>query len=743
MPIKDRIADTFFDRCFTSYAHEGLFLSDELMREMGVREGEIIKLISEDGTALVRIKHKNKWNIAFETEKGLPFNVSFLQKVKKDPEYVVLGALSSNKLAYESGKHTRYISLTRYERKPECEKARSIVVTVKEEVEDVKCLKTHWKEDFSVLTEIGDIVPLFSSTIIDLEERFALDQIKDLTRVPSIGPSTQAFLKAAKIRNYNQLLRSSMKELEKIRRIGAKRAYDILLSASNCIGLPGKVFHGRVTETLPSYAPVLINEETEITFKRPFYARLSVKGYPNLSMQCLPALKEIYSLDTVKEDALTLKDKEERLITLLERWQIEFEGFDLEAAKKELEFVRDEISYGLEADVEILFGPSRKPFDIDQFSSSLDRIIKVTAMPMDDITWLLEEEQVIPDTNVLVDNRLCSIILRELEEATFGYELPKYKITIPKIVLFEMKRMADDKFDKFRKNLGERGLNEVGKLRALADAGIIQLEFSGEPPQYELPNVLRDEFILEEAKTKNATLLTGDERLARSAYTREIHYYYLRSINDIIIDKTTKGPYTLKDACKDLMVGQDLVLSKAEELERRGILKIIKEDQNILFYKLRKKIVIIPDNTVFIESPSISEFLITLKKSINKQKKELLSSLRISPKITTNEVLVEVEIPNALSDLWRYQRRELKETKPYEERKKLKSLIKEKLLRMEYARGVKERPNLEELERGEISHYLLSSMSRNKIFLTNDETLTEEAAIRGFKFINLKKRGWD
>ena len=728
------IADIFYERCFTSYAHEGLFLSDELMREMGVREEEIIKLISEDGMALVRIKHKNKWNITFETEKGLPFNDSFLQKVKKDPECVVLGALSYNKLAYESGKHTRYISLTKYERKPECEKTRSIVVTVKEEVDDVKCLKMHWKEDFSVLTEIGDTVPLFSSTIIDQEESFALDQIKDLTRIPSIGPATQAFLKAAKIRNYNQLLKSSMKELKKIRRIGAKRAYDILLSASNCIGLHGKGFKGRVMGPFPLYAPVSINKETKITFKRPFYARLSVKGHPNLSMQWIPALKPFYSFDIVNEGTLTLKDKEERLITIFGRWQIEFEGFDLETAKQELEYVRNEIAYKLEADVEILFGPSRKPFDIDQFSSSLDRIIKVTAMPMDDITWLLEEEKVIPDTNVLLDNRLSSIILRELEEATFGHELPKYKIIIPKIVLFEMKRMADDKI---RRNLGERGLNEVGKLRALADAGIIQLEFSGEPPQYDLPNVLRDEFILEETKTKNATLLTGDERLARSAYTREIHYYYLRSINDIIIDKTSKGPYNLKDACKDLMVGQDLVLSKAEELQREGKLKIIKEDQNTLFYKLRKKIVIIPDNTVFIESPSISEFLITLKKSKGKQKKELFSLLGISPEITANEILVEVEIPYALSDLWLYQKRELNETRSYEERKKLKSLRKEKLLRMEYARGLKERPNLEELE-GEISHYLLGSMEEKKIFLTNDETLTEEAAIRGFKVINLK-----
>ena len=320
MPINEKLIDVFMNFCFTSYVFDDLYLSTKFMKEMSIKEGDIVKLISSAGSTIVKVFNKSKWDISKEQSDGLPFNVSYLETVKRDSDAIILGVIPFYKISTVTSKGSRYIAFENFNIKPDCRPAESISITTKQDVKQAELYKTHWKDEFSLITEIGDMRPLFMSTKKIQDLITSLENTKDLTKVYSIGVVTQAFLRALKIRNYRDLIEISQDKLMTVRGLGEKRSYSVLFSASNCIGLFDEFIEGRVTETIPADSHVYIDNNTKIVLKRPYYARLSVKGHPKISMQCIPALNEWFKLESVHENLIELMDEYGRFIIISDLW---------------------------------------------------------------------------------------------------------------------------------------------------------------------------------------------------------------------------------------------------------------------------------------------------------------------------------------------------------------------------------------------------------------------------------------
>jgi len=124
---------------------------------------------------------------------------------------------------------------------------------------------------------------------------------------------------------------------------------------------------------------------------------------------------------------------------------------------------------------------------------------------------------IVPDTSVIVDGRLTQYLRRVRE---------KVKIVVPEAVVAEIEHQANE-----GKAIGHTGLEELKKLRELADKGKILLEFYGERP--ELWQIKRakageiDHMVREVARELNATLITGDQVQRDIAIAKGIEVIYL------------------------------------------------------------------------------------------------------------------------------------------------------------------------------------------------------------------------
>ncbi|BAA30222.1 605aa long hypothetical protein [Pyrococcus horikoshii OT3] len=128
-----------------------------------------------------------------------------------------------------------------------------------------------------------------------------------------------------------------------------------------------------------------------------------------------------------------------------------------------------------------------------------------------------EVRVIVPDTSVIVDGRLTQYLRRVRE---------KVKIVVPEAVVAEIEHQANE-----GKAIGHTGLEELKKLRELADKGKILLEFYGERP--ELWQIKRakageiDHMVREVARELNATLITGDQVQRDIAIAKGIEVIYL------------------------------------------------------------------------------------------------------------------------------------------------------------------------------------------------------------------------
>jgi len=107
----------------------------------------------------------------------------------------------------------------------------------------------------------------------------------------------------------------------------------------------------------------------------------------------------------------------------------------------------------------------------------------------------------VPDTSVLINKKLSELI----EEG----KLDGIKIIIPRIVIDELQAQASR-----GKDVGFRGLEEIKKVRLLAEKHKIKLSFDGERPSQDDINLAKkgrlDALIRDFAVKEQATLLTSD-----------------------------------------------------------------------------------------------------------------------------------------------------------------------------------------------------------------------------------------
>ncbi|ASJ16778.1 ATPase [Thermococcus chitonophagus] len=126
---------------------------------------------------------------------------------------------------------------------------------------------------------------------------------------------------------------------------------------------------------------------------------------------------------------------------------------------------------------------------------------------------------IVPDTSVIVDGRLTQYLKRVKE---------KVKVVVPEAVIAEIEHQANE-----GKAIGHTGLEELKKLREMANKGRILLEFYGERP--ELWQIRRakageiDHMVREVARELNAVLITGDQVQRDIAIAKGIEVIYLES----------------------------------------------------------------------------------------------------------------------------------------------------------------------------------------------------------------------
>ena len=129
----------------------------------------------------------------------------------------------------------------------------------------------------------------------------------------------------------------------------------------------------------------------------------------------------------------------------------------------------------------------------------------------------------VADTSVVVDGRLTQF-LQGIGE--------KIRLIIPEAVIAEIEHQANE-----GKAIGHVGLEELKKLRKMADKGEILLEFHGARP--ELWQIQRakageiDSMIRETAKGLGATLITGDRIQRDVAVAKGIDVIYLEARKEV------------------------------------------------------------------------------------------------------------------------------------------------------------------------------------------------------------------
>ncbi len=127
--------------------------------------------------------------------------------------------------------------------------------------------------------------------------------------------------------------------------------------------------------------------------------------------------------------------------------------------------------------------------------------------------------KIVPDTSVVVDGRITSIVKRKERGAA--------EVIVPEAVVAELEAQADR-----GQETGYKGLEELGELAQLADSGAITLRYVGSRPTLEDIKLAGggaiDAAIRSVAEEEGATLITSDWIQARVAEAKRIPVEYMR-----------------------------------------------------------------------------------------------------------------------------------------------------------------------------------------------------------------------
>ncbi|RDE11061.1 MAG: ATPase [Candidatus Thorarchaeota archaeon] len=178
---------------------------------------------------------------------------------------------------------------------------------------------------------------------------------------------------------------------------------------------------------------------------------------------------------------------------------------------------------------------------------------------------------VVLDTSVVVDGWVS----QQVESG----EYKGYRIVIPNAVLAEIEHMANQKRD-----IGRLGMNELERLRALAESGAITLDFVGERPTPEQIHGSHagelDALVRDVASKMNATLVTSDSVQAAAGHVIGL---------DVVVIEKKRAPsiVTLEEFFDDRTMSVHLVENNPPRAKRGepGDWELVDLSDHILTYE--------------------------------------------------------------------------------------------------------------------------------------------------------------
>jgi hypothetical protein len=545
------------DNVITTFTQNGIFLHRSIIKDLKLSEGDPIylRLLSGNkilGETLTFVNDKSRWNLTKEKKiYGKDwYSDDVINKIMKYKRFSVLGYLEWDCLSFWWRKSLPFKELTLEIESildiEDCKKV-SIMPIIGEEPID-----TNGPNLMPPVLETGKIIRVWP---LDNLDNVKINRRKyGLSYLPGCGPKKKALLKTRGINSLFKVLSSSISEISDIEGISKKTAEFWITSASKVAEPDLDSLSCQVMSTDPEAKTVKITKKTEFIFDYPYYAQLFVKGHPRINKELIEKLgsklKEDYKVMeplTGLPESLSLSNrKNNRTISIYGPWVVTMIGYpDIESVKEDLSYLEFTMQYVLNlwGDVVTLIEPQKRIMDTDQIVDSIVKKFSPDYSDMGGILYLMRtNEELVLDTNIIIDGRISSLIIRatlsffELEE----YEIGKPTIIIPLVSAYEIKSMVD----RYKKKdiPYTLGAEELQRLRALNDAGYITLVYDGELPP--IPHIskdlkglwqfiasIRDEYILPILeKRKKARLITSDKNLAVSAYARKYNLVLIRPL---------------------------------------------------------------------------------------------------------------------------------------------------------------------------------------------------------------------
>lgn len=441
---------------FISYTQRGIFIDSQLREVLCVDEGDPVemKLIVKDEFCRVTYaiaRSKENWNPEIEKQAygNVWYSQAFVDKAK-----IIIDYVDWNNLFFDwdikSLLNTSFtIDVKKCSEIKPCEK---LMLKLTSPL-PTKCTK---KGDLifekpEVVSEKSDII-LWYYTKESNKKPINLRRT-GLERLPSLGVERKALLKRYGITTILQLISYPLEELTKIKGISIKQFEKWILASSKVLVPSAIPVSCKVFLTEPREQNLLVSESTEIEVLLPYYSQFFVKGHPKVESRLLHELNNsfgaFYNINMKQESTITLTSKDgDKEINIFGPWIIEMIGFK-EKDKVE-EFLEDlqiciESSFENwgEKDVLLLISPQERSIEADEVLNALVNKLAVQySEPEQVLLQIRWGKKILIDSNVLIDGRLSSLIMRTMMDVEdHSAETPE--IIVPNIVTYEIKSMLE------------------------------------------------------------------------------------------------------------------------------------------------------------------------------------------------------------------------------------------------------------------------------------------------------------
>ena len=552
-----------------SFTQQGIFLDKSFIHDTGLSEGDVVllKLLTDKKKLLsktyTRVKSKSKWNVKSEMKAygDRWYSTEIVNEFLKEKGTFILGYFEWDLLTYdliykkEYSKKSLVDGFLRIEKMPKVEPCREMKILIPTE-EEVPELKKRGLVLPQVFLEKSKMI----MWVLDEEsKRSPIDKERAaLTTLPGVGQKRRDLLYDVDVKNIFDLISSSTSKLAEIKGFSSRLVRKLKSSASKVLEPSAETYTAEIFLTIPRNKLVRIGPRTKVSIIKPFYSHVFVREHPQVEARVISVLSrnlgETFEVTMPAYTTIRIETKDgTQKILMRGPWVIEMVGFsDEESAKETLDSILVSIQEAFELwdnkDVFSLIEPQKQPIDADQILERLTEQFSVKFSEPEGILEKFEEgRKSIVDTNVLIDGRLSSLIVKAYQgilEEEFTLQRPG--VVVPNIVSFEIKSLIDRyRAKETQYHLGDM---ELRRLRALHDAGFITLTYVGEAPlippitEYEKGKLrfigsIRDEHILEALrKVENSFLVTSDGRLARSAYVRGYEVVLVKPLRKEVTD---------------------------------------------------------------------------------------------------------------------------------------------------------------------------------------------------------------